>query len=269
MATQGCTQLTAVNFDPTSTIWDYSCNYIYKIWDTVSQSYKCIWFRDIENTNMKSQSFTLSYSIEAQNWVFYHDYLPDFYFHTRENLFNLKAQDNYRHHNGTFGTYHKSLEGPQEVKSFFIDVVFRTDSDLLLETVNWMSTVSDSAEDLSTRDSEWSTLTHITIWNSQQHTGRISLSDIFKDLQYNTSRKTKGSWSMNDFRNILSSRGNQFILDLFEDYKLDTSFVSSKAWHQKELIEDKYIIVRFEFDNSVQKQLILHDTTIQAQKTNR
>lgn len=132
-----------------------------------------------------------------------------------------------------------------------------------------MSTVVDKTEDLSDRDSEWNTLTHITIWNSQQHTGRIALSDVFKDLQYNTSRKTEGKWSMNDFRNILTSRGNAFIKDLFSNFALDASFTGTKAWHEKELLEDKYMIVRFEFDNSNGKQLILHETSITAQKSNR
>ena len=262
----GCTQLTAVNFNYLADTWDYSCNYLFKVFDTSDNTYKCLWFRDVQPESIKNCSFTVSYSMEQKNWVFFHDYLPDFYLHTRENLFNLSNQSLYKHKTeGDYGRFYNH----EDIKPFFIDVVFATDSDILLEVVNWMSTVGTSTPDQSDRSDEWQTLTHITIWNSQQHTGRVPLDTIFTNLQYLTDRKTMGKWSMNDFRNILTSRGNDFLLDIFQNYGLNTAFTGTKTWSDKELIEDKYIVVRFEFDNSSGNQLILHDTSIQAQKTNR
>jgi hypothetical protein len=220
---------------------------------------------------MENKSFTASYSIEAGNWVFFHDYIPNFYFHTRENLYNVYIQDFYKHNKkDSYGQFHLTLgqENPP-INSFFIDIVFKTDSDFLLETVNWVSSSLHNKTDAHDRSSEWNTLTHITIWNSQQHTGRISLESVFTDLQYTTSRKTNGAWSMNDFRNILKDRGLQFIEDLFKNYALIPSTAETKPWYDAELIEDKYVVIRFEYDNSLQNQLILHDTSIQAQKTSR
>lgn len=260
---QGCNQVIAVNFDPTAQVWDQSCMYVYKVYDTVSESWKCIWFKD--PVGMENKSFTISYSAEGGSWVFFHDYIPEFYFHTREKLNCLKDTLGFQFNEGLPGIY-----GTEDnAQPFFIDVVFKTDSDFLLETVTWMSSVQDSTADLSAKDREWFTLTHITIWNSQQHTGRIALSDVFTDLQYTTSRKTKGSWSMNDFRNILADRGVQFVKTLFDNYALDTAYVAPKEWYEKELIEDKYCVVRFEFDNSISKQLTLHDTGVQGQKSIR
>jgi hypothetical protein len=223
---------------------------------------------------MEERNFTLSYSLEAQNWVFFHDYIPGFYFHTREKLYNLKRQEFYEHNlKDTYGSFYPSPEGaddaPNEVKPCFIDVVFRTDGEYLLETVNWISSVLENKVDTHDRDSEWNTLTHISIWNSQQHTGRIPLNSIFTDLQYRTSRGLNGSWSMNDFRNILNTRGVQFLNDLFKDYALDSAYAANKPWYDAELLQDKYMVVRFEFDNSMQKQLILHDLSVQGQKTSR
>jgi hypothetical protein len=92
---------------------------------------------------------------------------------------------------------------------------------------------------------------------------------VFKDLQYETSRKTQGEWSFNDFRNILASRGQQFLMDIFNDYALDSGAVAPKAWYDKELLEDKYFVIRFEFDNTSDTQMVLHQTNIQALKSDR
>jgi hypothetical protein len=44
---------------------------------------------------------------------------------------------------------------------------------------------------------------------------------------------------------------------------------STKDWYDAELLQDKYFVVRFEFDNTLQKQLILHETAVQAIKAKR
>lgn len=263
----GCNHITAQNYDPNVTQWDHSCMYLLQVTvpnvlSGVPEPY-CLLFQDI--TDYEDKSFTASWSVKGESWVFFHSYLPDFYFHTRENLFNSKEGNRlYRHHEGPPGVYHT-----EEPQSFFIDVIFKTDTDILLESVQWISAVLADRSDLSSRDSEWDTLTHISVWNSQQHTGRVALQDVFKDLQYETSRLTKGSWSFNDFRNIIDQRGVQFLQDLFNDYQLDPTAVVNKPWYDAELMQDKYMCVRFEFDNSVPKLVTLHDTSITAQKTSR
>jgi hypothetical protein len=258
----GCNQLSADNFDPTASSWDHSsCYYVLKVlgW--------CLLFKDPE---MEDKSFTLSYSEEAKNWVFFHDFVPDFYINTRDKLYNVKDQNFYVHNEGAYGSYHQDNSQDELItKPFFIDIVFKADEELTLESVNWVSSVLDDKQDLSPVGNEWNTLTHISIWNSQQHTGRIALKDVFKDLQYETSRNLNGKWSFNDFRNVVTTRGTQFIKDLFNDYTVDSSMVSDKVWYEKELLQDKYMIVRFEFDNSQQKQLLLHETSIQAIKSKR
>ena len=118
-------------------------------------------------------------------------------------------------------------------------------------------------------EKEWETLTHISIWNSQQHTGRISLASIFEDLQYKTTRRTKGEWSFDDFRNVLKDRGPQFLMDIFNNYALISATAGDKGWYDKELLEDKYFVIRFEYDNQANKELILHQTNIQVLKSNR
>ena len=258
----GCTQLSAANYNSSASTWDYTCFYVLK------SNGVCYLFKDI--VSRVDKSFTLSFSVEADNWVFFHDFIPDFYFHTREKLFNSKYIFQYEHNEGKYGYYHdQQFDDGASIKPFFIDVIFNAEEELLLETVNWISSVLEDSSDASNVGSEWNTLTHISVWNSQQHTGRIPLQDIFQDLQYDTSRNLNGEWSFNDFRNIVTTRGTQFLLDLFHNYTLDPTMTSTKAWYEQELVQDKYIVVRFEFDNIQQKQLLLHDTSIQAIKAKR
>ncbi len=264
----GCTHITANNFDPNATDWDHSCLYIIKTkaingLNGQEESF-CLLLEDVYD--FEEKSFTASYSVQGASWVFFHDYVPDYYFHTREHLFmTSKGRNFFKTHEGKPGVFLDQTT----TKPFFIDVVFKTDSDILLEAVNWVSSVLTDTSDNSSKASEWNTLTHISVWNSQQHTGRIVLKDVFKNLQMETSRLLQGHWSFNDFRNVLESRGTQFIEDLFKDYALVGAMTGPKPWYEKELMQDKYMVVRFEFDNSQEKQLILHDLSIKAQKTNR
>jgi hypothetical protein len=274
-------------FNSTNSTW----NQLIKVNDV------CHLFEELPNSDLTNKSFTTSYAVENQAWVFFHDYIPNFYFHTREKLFSSWRSLTYKHNHTNYGVYYDpgsyvvpiseiqsegvistdpidpikpvNLGIEQFVFPFFIDVVFKADTDLLLETVNWVSTVLDKEADEHDVDSEWNTLTHITVWNSQQHTGRIALKDVFKDLQQETNRKTQGKWSFNDFRNVVAGRGTQFLTDLFNNYALDPATVEEKAWYEKELLQDKYMIVRFEFDNFSQKQLILHEAGVSATKQMR
>ena len=235
-------------------------------WD---QRYKRI-LLSVKNYNPQTQidnSFTLSYNTQANIWAFYHDYVADFYFHTRQDLWSIKNSKFYKHNANKPGVYYNQEIPP---KAFFIDALFKSDSDLILETVNWVTEIIDGNIDNSDDEQEWKTLTHISIWNSQQHTGRIALKEIFEMLQYETDRRTQGTWTFNDFRNILITRGVKFLEDILKDYALIPSTADiNKPWYDKEIIEDKYFVVRFEFDNTSGKQIILHDVSVQAIKSDR
>lgn len=256
-----CIKPSSSNFDPSTTEAESHCVWLKKI------DGKCLVFE--EPTETVDHSFTASWSVLG-NWVFFHDYYPDFYAQTREKLLSYKSKSLYKHNEGGYGKfYEETPEGVQTVKPFFVDMVFKADSELLLETLEWTSSVLYDTSDLKARDSEWKTLTHISIWNSQQHTGRIELKDVFEDMKYDTSRNTRGIWSFNKFRNTLKDRGTQFLLDIFNNYAVDSNQVEEKSWYEAELLQDKYFVVRLEFDNLVQKQLTLHEVSITAQKVSR
>lgn len=252
MPVAGCRNPNAVNFDPSAGVEDYSCEYLFK------NQGNCHLFTDVQPSDVIDRSFTLSYSIKGKGWVFFHDYFPDFYLQTRNRLFSLKDGGVYEHNTGLPGQYYSGTS------PFFIDIIFANDADIILDTVNWVSEFLSS-----NTDQPFTTLTHLTIWNSYQHSGKITLSTLFQDL-YQQTRKTKGQWVFNDFRNILVAKGVPFLLDLFNNFLLDgTKADVNLPWYNKELMADKWFCVRFEFSNPDVSQLILHDIGIEATKSDR
>lgn len=243
-----CTNPAAVNYNPQAKSDDGSCLYLESIGGV------CYAFQDVDPSTLSDKSWTLSYSLVGQNWVFYHDYIPDFYFSVRKKLYALSNNRILKFNAGNPGNY----DGVSP-KSFFIDVVFNSQEELTLNAINWMTSVINADDS----DSPFETLTHITIWNSKQCTGRIPLSSVFSDLQYSTDRKTEGKWSFNDFRDKVATLGVQFLQDLFNNFAvIDAQLSDTLPWFSKQLLEDLYFVVRFEFDNVSTKKIYLEETGV-------
>jgi len=256
-----CTNPAAVNYNPQATTDDGSCLYLNKVGGV------CYAFQDVPPNEIEDKSFTLSWGVESDNWVFFHGYTPDYYLQIREKLYNLRGNRIYKNNQGLNGVYYDNT--PQ---SFFIDVVFREIDEkkriaqLTLNAVLWLSTVlnADGSE------AAFDTLTHITIWNSTQCTGRIALDQIFKDLSYDDMRNTQGYWNFNNFRDNVIQQGVSFLDDIFNNFAVNTEVVADVLpWFEEQLIEDNYVIVRFEFDNTSGKKIYLEDTQIDANKSYR
>lgn len=243
-----CTNPAAVNFNPQATTDDGSCIYLNKIGGV------CYAFQDVPPGELIDKSFTLSWSTEGDNWVFYHDYIPDFYFATREQLYLLKQNKIYQANVGLPGQYFDN-----NPRSFFLDVVFNGQVEMTLNALNWITEVLNQDGSVS----PFETLTHITIWNSYQCSGRIPLSQLFKDLEYEN-RKTSGRWSFDDFRNQLLQDGVAFLQDIFHNFAVNPALINTGTlpWYEQQVMEDNYFIVRFEFDNTSGKKIYLNDVSI-------
>lgn len=219
----------------------------------------CYLFEDVAPEELTDQSFTLSYSFDEEAWVFFHDYIPDFYFSTRNQLYTIKDNTVYIHNSGAYGQYYGG------VNSFFVDAVFRNQEEMILNGVKWLTEVFNNVKE----EQEFSTLTHITVTNNQQCTGRIAISDVFKNLEYER-RKTQALWSFNDLRDMIKVTGTKFLLDIFNNFAVDTTNIDvNKPWFDKDLLHDSWFTVRFEFDNASGNQIILHEVDINASKSYR
>lgn len=249
----GCTNPKAANYNPTADTEDYSCIYLDKVAGT------CYEFMDVTPDDIIDQSFTLSFSLNGNNWVFFHDYYPDFYFRTKDKLYNIKNSKIFEHHGGARGVYHDGVP-----KSFFIDLVFAGQEEVILDSVNWLTEVFNG-----NNEQEFSTLTHITIWNNQQCSGKVAIHDIFSSLQYEV-RKTKAMWNFDSFRDLLGTYGTTFLQDIFHNFDIVPGTIdTAKPWYNQDLMHDNFFIIRLEFDNVSGNQIFLHEAGINAPQSNR
>jgi hypothetical protein len=258
MAILGCTNAKAVNYNSAADTDDGSCIYLRKVDGT------CYAFKDVDNTEIVDESFTLSYGLDGQDWVFFHSYKPDFYFSSREQLYNLKDKKVYIHNRDLPGLFYKRISGNRVPDSFFVDAVFSDKEEMILNSINWLSEVINQQQEL-----EFSTLTHITIWNNQQCTGKIALTQVFQDLKYDV-RKTQALWSFDSFRDLVKVYGTKFLLDIFHNFAVDNSTIdTSKPWFDQDLLHDNFFVIRLEFDNTSGKQMILHGADVDVSKSYR
>lgn len=252
---QGCTDPRAVNYDSEADESTPTCIYVDNVGGT------CYGFQELDPEDITDKSLTLSFGVEGDNWIFFHDYIPDFYFSTRDKLHTLMSGKVYTHNSGEPGKYYG------ETKPFFVDMVFKLGQEGVLNSLKWVTEVFDRVTE---NNEEFSTLSHITIWNSWQTTGRIPLSSVFATLETNNVAKSRSEWNFNDFRDLVATRGTKFIGDLFDNFAVDPNALNPNLpWYEQKLLEDEYFIVRLEFDNSANKDVILHDVDIDVTKSYR
>lgn len=240
----GCTNPAAVNYDPSATKNDGSCVFLQKVGNN------CYAFTEV-TADLEDQSFTLSYSIESNSWVFYHDYIPDFYIGTRKKLYATKASKLYKTNAGPRGKFFNSTP-----HSFFIDIVYNYPQEVTLESIQWFTELIDNLGQID----EFATFTHITVWNGQQCTGRLAIVDYIP-LGLFGERKTVSEFSFNELRDIVINRSGQFMTDIFANLvPIPEALDPTQPWYEKRFLQSNYFIVRLEYDNVVDKVLSLHST---------
>jgi len=238
----------AANYNPSATMPDGSCLFLKSIGGI------CYLFKE---PIVERKDFTVSYSLIVDDWVFFHSYKPDAYLQTRNKLYCVKDNKIYRFNDGPHGVYFDTPE------SFFIDLVVSDKKESVLSALQWVTEVLDP----DGKDREHLTFTHITIWNNYQCTGRLEVKTALREYEA-SARKSKGAWSFNDFRDLVKDNDQPFLGNLFQDFAVDTSKLDvNLPWYEKELLVDDHFIVRLEFDNQQDLQILLHQHGALMDKT--
>lgn len=194
---------------------------------------------------LRERSYTLSYDVEAKSWVSKHDYFPDVMVSTRNKVFSFKDTIMYLHNDRSSHAKYYAFK----IQPSFVDVVFNPAPKITKQfpAVHWISEVIDQDNHSAFKE----TLTHIAAFNSYQNTGLIALQDM------TNIRNAEGTWNFNTLRDIIDNRN---LPHIDEDFNIiDTNLDTTLAYYDKRRMVDKYLIVRFYFDNSSQKTLYLYD----------
>lgn len=221
----------------------------------------------------ENNNYTLSYFKDLNEgrggWVSFHDYDSDYLFSSRENVFSFKNGLLYKHNtNLNRGVYYS------DKFSSFIDVTMNSqnvvssnngkrvfnDSSIYLNSIVWHTDFNDSS---GVFDPE-KTISHLTVRNQFQHSSRIILDYSQLGIVSETnSRNAESKWYCNSFRDLVVNKRLPFIQDIFNNFdELSNNMDSNKPWFEQEQFNNKWFIIRLEYDNEGDYKMILHSVDI-------
>lgn len=209
--------------------------------------------------------FTYSYSIDLENWVSFHDYLPNQMFHTRDNLYSSHNNSYYIHND----KIKKGIYYGDTVNPFYIIPTFNEPVGINKYTfvVKWTMEIR-KLDGSNQRDES---LTHLFMWNSFQATNEVSLT-VFKNLifqAYNT-RKAAGIWKFNRFRDLVVDNTQLFVLN---NSPILSNIDTSKSLQLKRRFIDHWLNVKFMYDNKPidgeQRNVYLYEVDVDAKPVER
>lgn len=189
------------------------------------------------NTN----GFTISYSLEEDIWVSWHDYTPDWLFSTSTNFLGIKNNKVYKfNQEDVISKYFED-----SIQSSYIDLVFNDyqQDDKIFFNLNWLSEMFDAAGNHIRNK----TLSHIKANTNYQDTGEILL-DVHQSLA--SPGNTRAGHNLWNFNKLKDNNANVF---------------------KKKPLVGTYMKVRFKYDNapnldSSQNSLYLYDFNASIRK---
>jgi hypothetical protein len=236
----------------------------------------------LEETNpiLYDLSWTISYSLKDKSWIGWHSYLPNFYMEKNEVFYSWINGNNYlwKHnkpnHYQTFYGKPKAQHIIEIVNNFALTETKLTDYITLKTEAQQYNSTFDSYVDKDI------TFNKLWAYNSKQLTGELTLVPKIEDLNYLSQQvvntlnsiiieKVEQNWHFNDLRDIVID----YTVPLFKEdsasistkYYIDKIINSSaisvnKDWYELQSLRDKYLVLRFIFDNFDNTRLITNYT---------
>jgi hypothetical protein len=239
----------------------------------------------------EDRSFTLSYSLNTNQWVSWHSYIPTMYFPSKDRMYSyISSFDSIWIHlkegsyHTFYGTYYPHLiEGVINTEN----VLDKTFEDMSIQT----RALAYSTLNKQFLDKKFITFNKLLLYNDTQCSGEYTLQpkETEADRQnwyaHQVNRnpgilrinRRETVWNINGFRdNVIDYESTLFTLEwdtIKQDYPIDkvptpntTSF--KKDWMELENFRGKYIIFRLKLDNFDNINLItnyLITTTLYAE----
>lgn len=230
----------------------------------------------IDKVNGMNNGFTISFDLKTQNWCSYHSYIPYMYLQVPLDFYSLKGNNIYKHN---IEGLHNQFYG--ETKPFIIEFVSNSNplQNTTTEDVSFHSIIyqyDEETKEYYQIDNRF--FNKMIAYNGKQCTGLINLKikdnseeDFFKssfsDLDFNDANISckENIWRINEFRDsrviynkpifikdLESKQSNYFIDKILNETTIDTN----KEWSEKQMLRDKYLIVRLIFDNFVDTKIV-------------
>jgi hypothetical protein len=233
-----------------------------------------------ENLFKADNSWTMSYSLKDKGWIGWHSYRPNFYMYASDRFYSwINGVDNIYRHNvkGKYQTYYGQYY-PHIIE--FVSL----SSPLTTRIWDYLRFQTEARQYSATHETyvDKRLITHnkLLVYNTRQCSGVLNL--IVKDSQASPEEylnqqvvsnpngsilidRNERDWSVNDFRDIrtdydlpmfnksLAYRQPQYYID--KVVNLD-SVSFDKHWSELESFRDKFLVVRFIFDNFDDIQII-------------
>lgn len=248
----------------------------------LESEYKTIEGRPILEVIQADNSWTISFSLKANQgngaWLSWHSYIPNFYIHVPESFYSWIQGSSYlwKHNKiGHFQTFYNMY------KPFIFEYV-SVSTPLTTRIWNhiWLQTEAQrySLNNKNYNDEKDITFNKLVAYNTRQCTGEVTLK--VKDAETMNANymlnqvinsndssiiidRTERDWFINDLRDIRINYSqpiwNKSIDSVQSEYFIDKTLNTStldveKDWTQQESFRDKYLVVRFIFDNFVDSE---------------
>ena len=201
-------------------------------------------FREVEMVDL---SFTVSYSLEAQCWTCFHDYIPDAIFCTANKLMSFKDQEIYIHNQRDRKGLYYNTDSPYRSQIEFVIANLLTKA---YHAINWKSQYKTEGV-----INERKTFTTIMMYNHNQCSGEQPIT------LKKTTRNAEGVWRFNEFRDLLKDPNTMF-LDR-DGNVIPASIMANKSFFKKSRFIGDYLCVRMIFDNAESlPEIVLSDFSI-------
>lgn len=225
----------------------------------------------------ENKSWTMSFSPEDETWISWHSYLPNFYFYTHREFYSTIFNSNSLWKHNQFASF-LSFYGISY--PHIVEMILKTNptdtrywDDISLQTI---------AKKYDTSNQQWYEQQFVTFnkligYNTRQATGQLNLivKDNSSDLSFLPSAisqspnnifitRKERDWNLNDLRDYRTDYSSSLFTKNWSQikalYPIDkiidiTNIDPNKDWTQLEVLRDKFIILRFIFDNFTDTQL--------------
>lgn len=222
----------------------------------------------------EEQPYTLSYSFHREGWICLHDYLPIAYTDNVKGVFNflniidgINRPTIYKMNSTEVGRgiYH----APFIIYPWYIDVVFVAEEFVRFMALYWETDFMDIVPERLNNLRYDLTLSHIMAYDNHRNTGLINVRpgrSITSGVNNNTRRVLDG-WQYTGLRDAVIDKNVKTVDDFGN---VDTTNIDTlQFFAKKSKFISKFIVVRFQGDNTTGFKVILKDVNVSINKSER